>query len=368
MAMAFEIDPVEDLAAAVEWFIEVIPPHEVQPYRPPGDRPAVDAALAQIDVAIAPLVLPPEIRWFWQTWDPEAFGGVMPSARVSDPAFALDGWIQGAVEDTDPRALFPFGYESHWFLLVDLTDPDGVPASAWTYGFGDGEYVRAFPSFAALLRSCAERAESPDLPQDRTPLGGGLRYERYESAFNDAHFTAIVDRHFAASGRRREAVDAMDRDRWPTRWRLAEQVAVDAPAPSGPTHTAAAFDEALTADGTARGRLRGSLHWGNSPSTGVLLTLTDASGSIPLFAPHDRLPAGWNKAGAVEVEVRGNGSIPLPPSSSPLQRAAYDSVAAALSGGDEREAFNREVIDYHGGLAAFAARVPLVERMVVIQI
>lgn len=364
----FEIDPVEDLSAAVDWFIEVIPPHELQPYRPPADLVAVDAALARIDAAIAPLALPPEIRWFWQTWDPGAFGGVMPSARVSDPAFALDCWVEGAIEDTDPRALFPFGYESHWFLFVDLTDPVGTPASAWTFGFGNEEYVREFPSFAALLRSCAERGESSDLPQDRSPLGGAERYERYESAFADAHFSSIVERHFAASGHRREAIHAMDRGRWPAAWRLAEQVAVAAPVATGPTHTVARYGEALSVDGTARARLRGSLSWGNSPNAGVLLELADGSGSIPLFAPRGSLPAGWNKAVVVEVEVRGNGPMPLPPSTGPLQRAAYDSVIGASRDGDEREAFNREVADYHAGLASFAVRVPHVETMVVIEI
>jgi hypothetical protein len=151
-------DASEDLQFAIEWYVEVIPSSDYLPYRPPRDLVAVDEALATIDVELAPLRLPPEVRWLWRAWDPKGFD-VLPYPRLCDPGFALQSWRMDVVEGSFPRALFPIAYESHGFLLLELGGEAGQPAPVWYYAYTDSEFVCAYPSVAALFRSCAEAVE-----------------------------------------------------------------------------------------------------------------------------------------------------------------------------------------------------------------
>jgi hypothetical protein len=249
----FEIDPVEDLDAAIAWYVDAVEAPPYAPYGAPRQEAAVDASLRAIDEAIAPLVLPPEVRWFWQTWDARSFERMAHGALV-EPGFALESWHMNVDDGFAPRALFPVGYMSHQHLLVDLTDPRGTPASLWTYEFDDCE--RVAPSLAALVRGCAERVEAAGL--DRPVTGGVPEPLPYFELFHGPAFDAVIDRHFATARRARMAAPQDEPDRWPSAWRDAERAAMGEPAPGGATHTVAAFVAEL-GRGRPRATLRGRL-------------------------------------------------------------------------------------------------------------
>lgn len=364
--MTFEIDPVEDLAAAVDWFIEVLGPTSARAFGPPEDPEVVETALARIDAAIAPLALPPEIRWLWETWDHRPFD-VLPIAGICDPAFALSGWIDDARDGDMPRALFPIGYRSHVFLDVDLTAPPGVPAPLWSMDYeGDG-YTLELPSLAALVRSCAECAEAAQLGSEEVEAARTNPLGYLSQLFAGPRFSAIADRHRAAASVTRSTIEFGGRGDWPQPWEDAEQAWVGPSAADGPTHSVAAF-EALLATGRPRALLRGTLGTRNSPASGQLLRLTDATGTIEVLLPHDRRPPSVAKAALVEVEVVGRGPLPLPPSTADLEAQVFGSIEDRLRGEHDQAAFEAVSRAYAEALSEYGERVPLVERLVVIEI
>jgi len=216
-----EDDPIEGIRLAVDWYVDVVGERSYAPYRRVADPGAVAQPIAAIDAAIAPLVLPAEIRWLWEHWDAPAFD-VVPPAGLSDPAFALDSWTVNTTELGFPRALFPIGYSSHRYLALDLTDPPGAPATAWAYEFGRSGFERVAPSLEALVRSCVERVHAAHLDGE-LPDPEDLDLEwYYQRLFHGPAFDAILDRHFAAAATDRCSLPGDDPARWPAAWRAVE--------------------------------------------------------------------------------------------------------------------------------------------------
>lgn len=312
--MVFEIDPVEDLAAAVDWFVEAVGPRSRRPIDRVTDRQATAEQLERIEHRLAPYVLPAEIRWLWETWQVDGFDAV-PPIPLEGPGRALFSWRLLAWEDDGPRALFPIGYASHDHLVVDVTVPPGAPAPVWTSGVG-GDLRLEAPSLATLLRSSAERVEAAflDAPEDGS-VGGG---DRLQDALEGPELTTMVDRHLAAAGMQRTLLETRDPAGWPARWQTAQTAMTGgAEAPLGRTHSVAEFAASATAPvaGGQRARLHGDLRQLSGGAVGghqYLMHLSDATGGIDLAVPFDLLPLGWLPGRAVEVSVASRGPIPAP--------------------------------------------------------
>ena len=212
-----DAEVIDDLRLALDWYMSVVPPPPDRPYGPPLDRSAIASGLAAIDVALRPMVLPAEVRWMWETWDAGSFD-IIPMARMTLPDFALDSWQEGVIEyGDDPWALFPIGYQSHSFLLVELGTP--TPAPLWTSFFGFPDFSCVFPSLAAMFRSCAEITEAAGAASST-----GHRYDELASLWDGwpspPSFARIVDRHFAASQTsERRDVPWQVPEAWPMTWR-----------------------------------------------------------------------------------------------------------------------------------------------------
>jgi hypothetical protein len=371
--VSFEIDPVEDLAAAVDWFVEVIGARSDRPIERTTSPAGVARDLAEIDRRIVPSVLPAEIRWFWETWSPEGFV-FLPGEDLRDPDFALDSWVDNCSEMDVPKALFPIGYEGHAFLLADLTCPAGTPASIWSWGFFDDELVCVAPSLASMMRASAECTELA-LPEP-TPVApaGDNWFGFYGDLFDGRPYERAVDRHFAASPHAaRSHVPLRDRDRWPAAWRAAGEVMTGGSDAQGATHTVADF-LAATADGTPRGRLRGQLEQmsgGLEGGSDYLMRLTDATGSIFLAVPPSRLPPGFRPGREIEVEAVGRGPVPIHPRRRPLDPAKLAQIEAEHGSFTEylftpegrRDPDLAAALDEHlRALTTYKAQIPLVER------
>ena len=212
-----EQDPVSGLQVAVDWYVEVVAERSYAPYRRIADPAAVAGAISAVDAAIAPHVVPAEIRWLWEHWDAPSFD-VIPPAGLCDPQFALDSWLVNTRELGFPAPLLPIGYESHRYLAVDLTDPRDGPVSAWTYEFGRDTFGRIAPSVEALFRSCVERVHGAHL-EGLLPEPEDLELEwYYQRLFSGSAFNEIIDRHFAASSTQRLTLSGSDPAGWPAAW------------------------------------------------------------------------------------------------------------------------------------------------------
>lgn len=306
------MDPVEDLAAAVDWFVEAAGSRLPVPIRPVADIAAVERVFADLERRIAPFTVPPEIRWFWTTWDPAGFDILWAPTLMAADRF-LWHWNLGW-DDDSPRVLLPIGYASHAELQVDLSDPDGIPASVWLSDTFDDDLRCVAPSLAALVRSCAERIEGAFVDSSPSRSGTTDWYGYYLDLFEGPELQAILDRHFATSSTQRRIYAAGSPHTWPDRWQHAQRTMTGGSDPEGRTHTVAEFIAAL-GTGTPRARLRGRLEHLGGLDAGAedLMRLTDETGAIDLAVPPDRMAPGWGPDVTMEVEVVGRGPLPAHP-------------------------------------------------------
>ncbi len=307
------MDPTEDLSHAIDWYLDVIPRSMRPGAGPPPDSDATASALADIADAIAPLRLPAELVWLWQTWDVRRFSLVPP--RLTDPEFALDSWRRNAVESQQPRILFPVAYESWKFRLIELGGPDEYPAPLWEYSYGDGGYELRSASLASLFRAFAAATEAAEVrpPSDETD-----RDETPGPAFDGSVYFAAVERHLSESphsGRDRSVADHLPY--WPAHWQAAQGVNEESFKRLGATHTVQSFAEAA-ARGPVLGRIVGRFRvqggggigpGGASASFG---RLSDETGSLRALLPNSVLDVGGRRD-VVEVELEANGPVSNPP-------------------------------------------------------
>jgi hypothetical protein len=131
----------------------------------------IEPVLQEIAAAVAPWRLPADLLTFWRSVDPDTLA-VAPCPRPADPLLSLRLWQEHVFGDPVLGALgayFPWGYESHDFMLVELDPADAASGGACFSWAGAGSpVVRRFPSVAAyvdLLATMIELQEFVDHPQ-----------------------------------------------------------------------------------------------------------------------------------------------------------------------------------------------------------
>jgi hypothetical protein len=109
-----------------------------------------DAAVAEIVDAVAPWRLPGDLLTFWRRVDPDSLA-VAPCPRPAGPALALRLWRDHLRPDWSLESYFPWCYESHDFMLVELDEPDHPRGDCYRWAGGNGPVVRTFASVAAYV-------------------------------------------------------------------------------------------------------------------------------------------------------------------------------------------------------------------------
>lgn len=125
--------------------------------------PANAETLCDVAAAIAPLTLPPEVEQFWRTTDGRgASYGCFPHPGAADPEFALECWREHQRQPgMTPDLLFPVCYESHAFLLVELTGADDGGGACFTWAYdGEEPFVLVASDLVAYLDVAAETLEA----------------------------------------------------------------------------------------------------------------------------------------------------------------------------------------------------------------
>ncbi len=364
-----DIDPIEDLRYAIEWYRDVVPPADSfdGPSAPPARE--IRATLEEYSSLLAPYALPVEIEWFWRTWSAQAVYGLfdllaapqLDTAESSLYTWTMHADIRSGGEIQLPSNMVSVLYSSHWFHLTDVTatGPDR-PGVLWDWGYGSMNFELRHASLAALFRATTEMLE---LRGEPVPT---VQPERMWSspAENDPSFHTITERHLVAAGLGDAVriVPSEDHLAWPVPWRNATGIGRDATATSQPTHTAASFIEAAR-HGPVTGRLHGTCRermgggFGPGGSFGAIMVFTDHTGTLPL-ALFEGVSVVGGRSGRFEVEVEATEPVGDLPSSDLSARIQ----AAALSGDpDAAEAVGTELI----AAASEAIRhLPRITRMV----
>lgn len=222
-----------------------------------GPRGPADAALLdQVEAAIAPLRLPPQLRAFWQRIDPATLK-VLAFPQPIGPAFAYDTWKQHREEfpGLASAALILVGCESWNCMSVELDSPLGEGGALFEWRLDGSDFYLRYHQLSdwldhitALLREGAyERREGVGRrvlyvrdPEAGMALAAPRRPLPPHARYGDASSIARSPRH------------------WPDRWQRLSGIQPDDLKPHGATHTVAellASNPETRLDATIAGRV-----------------------------------------------------------------------------------------------------------------
>lgn len=112
--------------------------------------PQIDSVLAEIAEAVSPWRLPADLVAFWRLVDPETLA-LSPCPRPAGPGLALRLWRNQLSPDWGMESYFPWCYESHDYLLVELDEPSQSRGGCFSWAGGSVPVVQAFASVAAYV-------------------------------------------------------------------------------------------------------------------------------------------------------------------------------------------------------------------------
>jgi hypothetical protein len=264
--------------ASIDALAEALTTAGVEAPRAPAEPPDVDA----IDVAIAPMSLPEQVRRFWERVDPWSLR-VQAYPHPTDPGFALNTWRQHRDEfpGMAPRALFLVGYESWACMSVELDSDFGPGGSLFEWRLEDGGFHLRYHELSGWLDRMTELVVAGE-------------FERREGA--NGPVLHLLDPHTALPMNALPAppppntvhgeVTAYEREplRWPAHWQRLSGIEPDDVKPRGATHTIAellASDAAQPLQATVAGRVVDLGGFGDV----VRVRVSDGTGVMAIACP-----------------------------------------------------------------------------------
>ncbi|MDP9221127.1 MAG: hypothetical protein M3P23_11415 [Actinomycetota bacterium] len=118
----------------------------------------IEPVLAQIAAAIAPWRLPADLVTFWRSVDPDTLA-IAPCPRPAAAELSLRLWREHLAGDATTAAYFPWCYESHDFLLVELERGAGPGGGCFGWSGAASPMVQTFASVAAYVDLLATMLE-----------------------------------------------------------------------------------------------------------------------------------------------------------------------------------------------------------------
>ncbi len=221
----------------------------------PDDR--VETVLAEIAAAVAPLRLPADLLALWRSVDPDTLA-VGPSPRPAGPELSLRLWREHLARRPDLARLFPWCYESHDFILVELDGPGSTGGGCYSWTFGSAPVVRTFTSVAAYVDLLATMIELGEFTYH--PLLGVLEFDP-DRRWTDAQLV-----------------------------RLASDGCPPATGPAGSTLRSAPTTVAALREAAARGQSPSGLVCArvlslSGSASGARIQVTDGTGRLDVWCP-----------------------------------------------------------------------------------
>jgi len=318
------------LDEAIERFNASVRPYGlgVAPWRRAGKARRL---IREIDDWVAPLVLPTELRLFWQRFDPASI--VRPAL---DGFIPLEESLERRVIDCPPapKVLYPIADWTHSRVWIEL-ESEEHPGGRIFHSYHDESEVSLWAFGLSGLFDLLSEAFERDLIDDRR---GGL---------HPTNFEALVRRQLddlvgPDSIRRFEA---MDRSQFLSHWQSAEGLANDHFVLRGATHTVkglqAEREKLHSVTATMQGRF--DIDVGGGPLGGCVGTFSDVSGEIQVYIPEVTALAGSvGQGGRVEIDV-----VAVSPNGNSVETlSARTDIERAVTAGltiDDKDVFARLV-------------------------
>jgi hypothetical protein len=250
-----------------------------------GLEPAADpASVAEVDAALTPYALPPELRRLWERVDfrdVRVRGWSMPTpcdARIALETHRLN-LEAGSFLLFGPPLLFPFARDGEDQWSIELA------GRSWAGGRvvaqPCGELRIAYPNVADLLEVYAELIEERRFARNG---GHGTLDRDDELERQEARLRA------APPGAHGGDPHPIDREptTWPAHWLESAGIDLRDREPLGATHTVAG----VLAERPARARVAGEVVRLVGSAAGTLVTVDDGSGTIDVWCAAGTSPWG----------------------------------------------------------------------------
>ena len=297
----------ETLEEAVARYLSAERVHEREP-GPPDDPAAVEAVLADIEQEIEPLLLPDELKRFWRNWDPFRFED-LPFPALIPPDSALESYRMHLEEGAPfPAVLFPIGYQSHCYWLVELIHESWEGPRVYEYCSYEGALKLKHLAPAGIFDVFVDALEAAET-DEQLWRNYDTRRPLIEKAWDEAD--RLTTQRIESTGPVSElSIPANASLEWPERWQQVQGLDPTMAVPMGRTHTAAEFETARQR-GSVEARLVGNVSvtaGGGIVRDGAatLLRLRDETGEALVLIPDSACPFGGPRSGGCyEIEVVG---------------------------------------------------------------
>jgi hypothetical protein len=317
---------------------------------PPGDA----GPIAEIAEAVAPYVLPDELRRFWRRVDAERIH-VHTFPKIGGPASALSQLrmvreIATPVPIGLPPILLPVDYASHCYGVVEL-------GSEWDEGGSLLEF--AFEDMPFVSRSVADWL---DMLAELLIEGS---FELHDGWAELDHLAVLAKRlaRLESSGPHPVYGDlraiADELHLWPAHWLAASGIDLRSREPLGATHTIA---ELVAAAETApvTGRLHAEVVRLVGSAAGALVVVDDGSGTLDVWCPAGTSP--WGPVHRVQFELEVTLERPagaVPDLDSPHEQIVQNALAGDLGSAQEAAIAFSEQLQAHRAAAVATDIRPL---------
>jgi hypothetical protein len=240
--------------------------------------------LAAIADEIRPLHLPNDLLTFWRRVDVASVAAT-PFPGLETAELALAAWQQHHSEHPgmSPRLLFPFAYERHSFLFVELDGPAGDGGAVYEWGSADDDFHLVHASVASYVAQLATMIELEEFVVHHADGSSWVEFDP-DRQWEGARAVRLAS-ELQASGRTWERVVPGDAALWPARWLTSDGVTEQDLIPQGATSTVAALLALAAAGKPAEGTIRGTVTWLGGSAGDVRVTVDDGTGELDIWCP-----------------------------------------------------------------------------------
>jgi hypothetical protein len=226
----------------------------------------------EIERELGPLSLPADLRRLWERVDVARLPGA-PYPRPSPPDFALAGWRMLRDDPSGfPAGLFPWCYESHGHLLIELGGPGAAAGTLFEWAFGDQTIVlryRDIGDWIAVVVDLLREGSVNDSDRARDLAAARL-------AAHGPHPVYGTGTEFG-----------LDPGEWPAHWGPISDIAHSDPPARSPERTIAEV-HAARRNGPVTATVTGVAHYhGGGAGEGRRIMLWDGTGHLDVWCPPD---------------------------------------------------------------------------------
>ena len=262
-----------------------------------GVDPANDvAAVAELADAVAPYVLPAELRRFWERIDAERVP-VYTFPMVRGPATALDllsGLRElGAVPSVPPPLLLPIDYASHCYGTIELGSKWNEGGTMLEWGFDDLPLVSS--SLADRIDVLAELLVEGSFERGDgfLPLDHRAEQEKRRERLTSSGPDPVYGEEHAIPS---------ELESWPAHWLAASGIDLRDRIARGATHTIAEL-VAAAETGPVTGRIHANVVRLVGIGSDVLVLVEDDTGRLDVWCPAGTSPWGPVHRRSFELEL-----------------------------------------------------------------